>query len=83
MIFQKWGGGGLKAVWNFSKNSSDLVYSPFPQDNTKELLVGVLHSVFWYNRGWQVSKYYVYFWCGLDDIDEASAKMKSAHLRFG
>ena len=25
MIFQKWGGGGLKAVWNFSKNSSDLV----------------------------------------------------------
>ena len=33
IIFQKWGGGaggGGRAVWNFSKNSSDLVAPPFP-----------------------------------------------------
>ena len=26
------GGGGAKAVWNFSKNSSVLVWPPFPKD---------------------------------------------------
>ena len=26
------GGGGAKAVWNFSKNSSDLVAGPFPKE---------------------------------------------------
>ena len=31
MIFQKWGEGGSKAVWNFSKNSSDLVAGSFPK----------------------------------------------------
>ena len=33
MIFRKGGGGpggGSKAVWNFSENSSDLVAGPFP-----------------------------------------------------
>ena len=31
MIFRKWGGGGSKAVWNFSKNSSLLEMPPFPK----------------------------------------------------
>ena len=30
MIFRKWGGGGSKAIWNFSKNSSLLETPPFP-----------------------------------------------------
>ena len=29
--FSKNEGGGSKAVWNFSKNSSDLVAGPFPK----------------------------------------------------
>ena len=30
MIFRKWGGGGSKAVWNFSENSSVLGDVGFP-----------------------------------------------------
>ena len=30
MIFRKWGGGGSKAVWNFSENSSVLETASFP-----------------------------------------------------
>ena len=37
IIFQKWGGGGAKAVWNFSKNSSNLVARPFPKFKIKVL----------------------------------------------
>ena len=34
MIFRKWGGGGgPKAVWNFSENSSVLVGPPVPKDD--------------------------------------------------
>ena len=32
MIFRKWGGGGSKAVWNFSENSSVLDVSGIPKD---------------------------------------------------
>ena len=31
MIFRKWGGGGSKAVWNFSKKSSVLVWVYIPK----------------------------------------------------
>ena len=31
--FPKMRGGGSKAVWNFSKNSSDLVAGPFPMES--------------------------------------------------
>ena len=31
MIFRKWGGGGSKAVGNFSENSSNLVAGSFPK----------------------------------------------------
>ena len=31
IIFRKWGGRGLKAVWNFSEHSSNLWQPSFPQ----------------------------------------------------
>ena len=47
MIFRKWGGGGSKAVWNFSKKSSLLEMPSFPNlecyqidhPNTKKCLI--------------------------------------------
>ena len=40
MIFRKWGGGGgSKAVWNFSENSSVLVWGGFPNTH-QEILSG-------------------------------------------
>ena len=39
---QKWGEGGSKAVWNFSKNSSDLVAGSFPDEDTNSKVVDVV-----------------------------------------
>ena len=42
------GGEGSKAVWNLSKNSSDLVAEPFPKCNynvKRKLLTKISHKV--------------------------------------
>ena len=47
--------GGSKAVWNFSKNSSDLVAPPFPKDQCHALtsLVPRISDAFGPTRLWQ------------------------------
>ena len=37
IIFLKWGGGS-KAVWDFSKKSSNLIAPPFPKDKKIEVV---------------------------------------------
>ena len=37
MVFRKLGGGGSKAVWNFSENSSVLVMASVPEANDKKI----------------------------------------------
>ena len=59
-------GGGSKAVWNFSENSSDLVAPPFPNRKLVDLTKCV--------------DFFTYFFASLHCVDEIKAEMLMSFL---